>query len=73
QTAWAVLGLLEAGERSGPAAGGIGWLVRRQRADGAWDEPQYTATDGDVPLRRDLYRLLFPLAALGRYAAAAAG
>ncbi|GGK40081.1 squalene-hopene cyclase [Pilimelia terevasa] len=68
QTAWAVLGLLAAGERTGAAAGGVGWLVRRQRPDGDWDESEYTGVDeaGD-PYRHDLYRLAYPLWALGRY------
>ncbi len=45
QTAWALLALVAAGRaRSEAAESGVGYLVRKQRSDGAWDEPQYTAT-----------------------------
>jgi squalene-hopene/tetraprenyl-beta-curcumene cyclase len=74
QTAWALLALLAAGEWDGDAAGrGIGWLARTQRADGSWDEPQYTGTGfpGDFYINYHLYRLAFPLSALGRYVRAA--
>jgi len=70
QTAWALLALLAAGEQDSAATGrGIGWLARTQRADGSWDEPQYTGTGfpGDFYINYHLYRLAFPLSALGRY------
>ncbi|MGW0532465.1 squalene--hopene cyclase [Streptomyces sp. NPDC003032] len=70
QTAWALLGLIAAGRRDSPAVtAGIRWLARTQREDGSWDEPEYTGTGfpGDLPLNYHLYRLLFPLSALGRY------
>ena len=39
QTAWAMLGLLAAGDdRSDSIAKGVRWLLERQRADGGWDE-----------------------------------
>src|SRR5246500_5254583 len=39
QTAWAILGLLSAGDtRSDSVAKGVRWLLERQRADGAWGE-----------------------------------
>ena len=44
QTAWALLALHAAGERSQALARGVAWLVATQRADGGWDEPQYTGT-----------------------------
>jgi squalene-hopene/tetraprenyl-beta-curcumene cyclase len=45
QTAWALLALLAAGEHASSAVErGIGWLVDTQRADGGWDEEQYTGT-----------------------------
>jgi squalene-hopene/tetraprenyl-beta-curcumene cyclase len=44
QTAWALLALHAAGERSAALARGIAWLVSSQRSDGGWDEPQYTGT-----------------------------
>ena len=70
QTAWALLALLAAGERDGAAVErGIRWLAGTQRADGTWDEPYYTGTGfpGDFYLNYHLYRLAFPLSALGRY------
>ena len=70
QTAWALLALLAAGERNGCAvARGIGWLVESQHLDGSWDEPQFTGTGfpGDFYINYHLYRLAFPVSALGRY------
>ncbi|HYB46337.1 MAG TPA: squalene--hopene cyclase, partial [Streptosporangiaceae bacterium] len=70
QTAWALLALLAAGEHAGVAAErGVRWLATTQRADGSWDEPQYTGTGfpGDFYINYHLYRLAFPLSALGRY------
>ncbi len=57
----------------GPAAeAGVRWLAEHQRADGTWDEPQYTGTGfpGDFYINYHLYRLVFPVTALGRYLAA---
>jgi squalene-hopene/tetraprenyl-beta-curcumene cyclase len=75
QTAWALLALIAAG---GPdalrgAERGVRWLARTQRADGTWDEPQYTGTGfpGDFYINYHLYRLVFPVSALGRYLRAA--
>jgi len=85
QTAWALLALLAAEQGTGPGADaglgraaverGIGWLVDHQRADGTWDEPQYTGTGfpRDFYLNYHLYRLVFPVSALGRYLAGQAG
>ncbi len=43
QTAWAVMGLLAAGDtRSDRVARGIAYLLRTQKKDGSWDEPHYT-------------------------------
>jgi len=72
QTAWALLALLaagEAGERGEAARGGIDWLVAHQRADGGWDEPWFTGTGfpGDFYINYHLYRIVFPVMALGRY------
>ena len=45
QTAWAVLGLLAAGDtRSDSVARGIAYLLRTQKKDGSWDETFYTGT-----------------------------
>jgi len=70
QTAWALLALLAAGERSSTAtARGIEWLASTQRADGTWDEPWFTGTGfpGDFYINYHLYRLVFPIQALGRF------
>jgi squalene-hopene/tetraprenyl-beta-curcumene cyclase len=70
QTAWALLALLAAGEHGSAAAErGVRWLAGTQRPDGSWDEPQYTGTGfpGDFYINYHLYRLAFPLSALGRY------
>jgi squalene-hopene/tetraprenyl-beta-curcumene cyclase len=69
QTAWALLALHAAGELSGAMARGVAWLVEQQRDDGGWDEPQYTGTGfpGDFYINYGLYRLVFPVMALGRW------
>jgi squalene-hopene/tetraprenyl-beta-curcumene cyclase len=73
QTAWALLALHAAGERSPAVERGVGWLLETQRADGGWDEPQYTGTGfpSDYYINYHLYRLTFPIMALGRCLAAA--
>jgi squalene-hopene/tetraprenyl-beta-curcumene cyclase len=50
---------------------GVRWLADTQRIDGSWDEPQFTGTGfpGDFYINYHLYRLVFPLTALGRYVA----
>jgi squalene-hopene/tetraprenyl-beta-curcumene cyclase len=73
QTAWALLALLAAG--GGPAVErGVAWLIDTQRADGGWDEDLYTGTGfpGDFYINYEMYRLVFPVSALGRYRAALA-
>jgi squalene-hopene/tetraprenyl-beta-curcumene cyclase len=71
QTAWALLALLAAAGDDALAAAdrGAAWLARTQRADGTWDEPQFTGTGfpGDFYINYHLYRLVFPVSALGRY------
>jgi squalene-hopene/tetraprenyl-beta-curcumene cyclase len=70
QTAWALLALHAAGERlSSAAQRGVGWLVAAQDGEGSWDEPQFTGTGfpGDFYINYHLYRLVFPLMALGRW------
>ncbi len=70
QTAWALLALLAAGgdERESTARG-IAYLCATQRPDGNWDEPWFTGTGfpGDFYINYHLYRLIFPVTALGRY------
>ncbi|MCW2909462.1 MAG: shc1 [Actinomycetia bacterium] len=72
QTAWALLALLAAGPPGPAAEAGVRWLAEHQRADGTWDEPEYTGTGfpGDFYINYHLYRLVFPVSALGRYVAA---
>jgi squalene-hopene/tetraprenyl-beta-curcumene cyclase len=68
QTAWALLALDAAGERSQAVWRGVDWLVATQREDGGWDEPQFTGTGfpGDFYINYHLYRTVFPVMALGR-------
>ena len=70
QTAWAVLGLMAAGELgSAPVQRGIAWLQANQGADGLWPQDHYTG--GGFPrvfyLRYHGYPAYFPLWALARY------
>jgi squalene-hopene/tetraprenyl-beta-curcumene cyclase len=70
QTAWALLGLLAAGEVNSPEVGrGVEYLVRTQNAQGRWDEDHFTGTGfpGFFMIRYHLYRDCFPLMALGAY------
>jgi squalene-hopene/tetraprenyl-beta-curcumene cyclase len=78
QTAWALLALLAAGEGSDARERGeqldvvqraVRWLCDTQRSDGSWDEPQFTGTGfpGDFYINYHLYRMVFPITALGRY------
>ena len=70
QTAWALLALLAAGgpEEQASVERGVQWLAQTQRPDGSWDEPQFTGTGfpGDFYINYHLYRLVFPVSALGR-------
>jgi squalene-hopene/tetraprenyl-beta-curcumene cyclase len=68
QTAWALLALHAASESSEVLTRGVQWLVNTQREDGSWDEPQYTGTGfpSDYYINYHLYRLVFPVMALGR-------
>ncbi len=70
QTAWALLGLMAAGEVEHPAvARGVAWLTGTQGADGLWGQEHYTG--GGFPrvfyLRYHGYAKIFPLWALARY------
>ncbi len=73
QTAWALLGLLAAGEAHTPEVrAGVEYLTATQRPDGTWDEDQFTGTGFPKVfyLKYHMYPLYFPLMALARYAAA---
>ena len=70
QTAWALLGLMAAGQVDHPAlARGIAWLTSRQEEDGLWTQAHYTG--GGFPrvfyLNYHGYPRFFPLWALARY------
>jgi squalene-hopene/tetraprenyl-beta-curcumene cyclase len=70
QTAWALLGIMAAGQLRHPAvARGMKWLQENQAKDGLWDEDDYTG--GGFPrvfyLRYHGYRKFFPLWAAARY------
>jgi squalene-hopene/tetraprenyl-beta-curcumene cyclase len=70
QTAWALMGLMAAGQVDHPAvARGVNWLKATQEADGLWGQPHYTG--GGFPrvfyLNYHGYPKFFPLWALARY------
>jgi squalene-hopene/tetraprenyl-beta-curcumene cyclase len=70
QTAWALLGLMAAGEVEHPAvARGIAYLIASQDQEGNWEEPWFTAVGFPrvFYLRYHGYRAFFPLWALARY------
>ncbi|WP_414707093.1 squalene--hopene cyclase [Salinisphaera sp.] len=70
QTAWAMLGLMAAGERGTPAlARGAAWLIAAQGEDGAWHDPEHTAPGFPrvFYLKYHGYTRYFPLWALARY------
>lgn len=71
QTAWAVMGLIAAGEVDSEAVErGIDYLISAPRdQDGFWQEPWYTAVGFPrvFYLRYHGYRSFFPLMALGKY------
>lgn len=70
QTAWALLGLVAAGEARSPAtARGIRYLLEAQRPDGSWDDPLWNGTGFPRVffLKYHLYPVYFPLWALGVY------
>jgi squalene-hopene/tetraprenyl-beta-curcumene cyclase len=68
QTAWALLALHAAGEESLAMRRGVRFLLTSQREDGGWDEPEYTGTGfpGHFYINYHLYRIVFPIMALGR-------
>lgn len=70
QTAWALLGLMAAGETDSRAVrDGIRYLLTTQRADGLWHEPWFTAPGFPKVfyLKYHGYSKYFPLWALNRY------
>ncbi len=76
QTAWAIIGLIAAGEATSKLAievieRGIDYLVATQKPDGTWFEADFTGTGFPCHfyLKYHLYQQYFPLIALGRYQA----
>ena len=76
QTAWALLGLLDADGFTDPDSkakatieSGVRYLLNTQEKDGTWAETEYTGTGfpGHFYLRYHIYPQVFPLMALGRY------
>ena len=70
QTAWALLGLMAAGEVDNQeVARGVAYLAATQSEDGFWQEPFHTATGFPrvFYLRYHGYSKFFPLWALARY------
>ncbi|MBW4576344.1 MAG: squalene--hopene cyclase [Aphanothece sp. CMT-3BRIN-NPC111] len=74
QTAWALIGLMAAGEATGNFAieaieQGASYLLETQQSDGSWNEAEFTGTGfpGHFYLKYHLYQQHFPLTALGRY------
>ncbi|HWJ31071.1 MAG TPA: squalene--hopene cyclase [Gaiellaceae bacterium] len=69
QTAWALLAYVSGGAGVGLSARRAAeYLLQVQRPDGDWDEQHYTGTGFplDFMIRYHLYRITFPLLALGR-------
>jgi len=70
QTAWAILGLIAAGEVDSPEVRkGVEFLMRTQQADGLWGEEWFTAPGFPrvFYLKYHGYMKYFPLWALARY------
>ncbi len=73
QTAWALLGLIDAGYAEHDAvARGVRFLVETQLADGSWDETEFTGTGFPrvFYLRYHMYPMYFPALALARWQSA---
>src|SRR5207249_7643086 len=69
QTAWALLAYIAGGAARGLSTRRTAeYLCQSQRPDGDWEEQHYTGTGFplDFMIRYHLYRLTFPLLALGR-------
>ncbi|MDD1611936.1 MAG: squalene--hopene cyclase [Methylococcaceae bacterium] len=70
QTAWAVLALIAAGEAKSPEVkAGIDFILRKQQADGFWNDKCFTAPGFPrvFYLKYHGYDKFFPLWALARY------
>lgn len=70
QTAWALLGLISAGEAGSPEAlNGIEFLLKKQQPSGSYEEREFTGAGFPRAfyLRYHLYPIYFPLLALSRF------
>jgi squalene-hopene/tetraprenyl-beta-curcumene cyclase len=74
QTAWALIGLLEAAQVTGKfhkdaIERGVYYLLVAQASDGTWDESEFTGTGfpSHFYLKYHFYQQYFPLIALSRY------
>ena len=70
QTAWAILGLIAAGEgKSAEVHRGVRYLLNGQLPDGTWKEDEFTGTGFPkyFMIRYHNYKDCFPLLALGRF------
>jgi squalene-hopene/tetraprenyl-beta-curcumene cyclase len=76
QTAWAMMGLMAAGEEmSQEVERGALFLLNSQKPDGTWSEEEFTGTGFPkfFMIRYHNYRNCFPLMALGMYQSLIAG
>jgi squalene-hopene/tetraprenyl-beta-curcumene cyclase len=76
QTAWALMGLLAGGDTASESVRrGVEYLIMTQRADGDWDQDEFTGTGFPrvFYLNYHLYRLYFPLIALSSFVEASEG
>jgi len=70
QTAWALLGLIAAGQGNTAAAvRGVRFLIQNQREDGGWNENEFTGTGFPLVfyLKYHYYPVYFPLLALAQW------
>ncbi len=70
QTAWAILGLVAAGEACNPVVKkGVDFLLKSQNAEGTWWEDEFTGTGFPIHffIKYHMYQHFFPLMALSRY------
>ncbi len=70
QTAWAILGLMSAGEADSESVSkGIDFLLKQQESDGLWHDPEHTAPGFPrvFYLKYHGYDKYFPLWALSKY------
>ena len=70
QTAWALLGLIDAGlETHRAVRRGIQFLIDQQQADGTWHETEFTGTGFPrvFYLRYHMYPMYFPLLVIARW------